>query len=116
MKIEVLNTTSSGEHKVHPAVLHVLQKQLLVLWSGNVKPPLSYPGYDCVTGTSEALHPAVCCSKCKGQYCEQSLLMQVKVQGLVISDEASAAGELPGLMPQIIPTDLMGAARLETNT
>jgi hypothetical protein len=42
--------------------------------------------------------------------------MQVKVQGLVISDEASAAGELPGLMPQIIPTDLMGAARLESNT
>jgi hypothetical protein len=41
--------------------------------------------------------------------------VQVKIQGLVISDEASAAGELPGLMPQIIPSDLMGAARLGTN-
>lgn len=42
--------------------------------------------------------------------------MQVKIQGLVISDEASAAGELPLMMPQIIPSDLMGAARLEPGT
>lgn len=44
---------------------------------------------------------------------ELAVHAQVKIQGLVISDEVSAAGELPVMMPQIIPSDLMGAARLE---
>lgn len=38
---------------------------------------------------------------------------KVKIQGLVVSDEAMPAGQLPALMPQIIPSDIMGAARLE---
>lgn len=39
--------------------------------------------------------------------------LQVKIQGIVIADEATAANEFSSLMPQIIPSDLMGASKLE---
>lgn len=35
MKIEVLNSTSSGEHKVHPVVMHALHQQMLTCATGS---------------------------------------------------------------------------------
>lgn len=37
---------------------------------------------------------------------------KVKIQGIVIADEATTADELPVLVPQIVPSDVMGAAKI----
>lgn len=38
---------------------------------------------------------------------------KVKIQGIIIADEATSADQLPLLVPQIVPSDLMGASKVE---